>query len=215
MRLSVIGAAVGASIPGAVAGFDLAKALAENAVVPAGDHSIQLVLGSVGLITGAAGAGIAVEQVSRSRQAAAQLVAGGQRYIAEPWGPLLAFFSAPVLVLATVVPFLSDSSGTLRFVDFTAGTNAWLASITSWWIPLAVLMVVAARMLIFPEPHPVLMISSGVIFALGLSYLATFVSLVIQNGLTQPSEAVGTVGAGVAFIGGLIAVVRWRWTAVA
>ncbi len=206
---------MGASIPGAVAGFALAKALAESGVVPAGDHSIQLVLGSVGFITGAAGAGMAVEQVSRSRQAGAQRVGGSQRYIAEPWGPLLAFFSAPVLVLATVVPFFSDSSVTLRFVDFTTGTNVWLASITSWWIPLAVLMAVAARMLIFPAPDPAHLISSGVIFALGMSYLATFVSLVMQYGFGQPSLAVGNVGAGLAFIGGLIAVVRWRWIAVA
>src|SRR5207248_10911150 len=132
----------GAAIPSAVAGFKLADELATMGYVARNDRSVHLAIAAVALVTAAVAAGVSISQTDQSQAQGREddgLVLGGVQRAT--WGPVSAFFGAPLLIAATLIPFAANGPAHYILVDFRLPFSDWAGSAISWWFPTGLIMM--------------------------------------------------------------------------
>jgi hypothetical protein len=116
------------------------------------------------------------------------------------------------LFVGTVLPYQIVGQNTFTLVTFQSASNLW-GGVVGWWIPIVLMMLVAASVLISVTRVEWRFIAGGMLLAFAVPLLTGFVANALyasSNPLAPsplaPGGAIGTVGGVVATIGGFLAI---------
>jgi len=181
-RVTVL--AVAAFLPSFLVGLWIADEFANMDLLPHGDRGFHLFLGVV-----AGGLGSAAAAVSANQQLSVGRSAWGffRKNLRLPeLAPILAFFGAPLVVAASVLPYTRIGTTNYRLVDFSAPASYWVGAAVSNWIIALVAFWIAIRLLLSDRVDRW---SAWLLLGLGLAMVTGFIGLALQ---VWPASSIGT-----------------------
>ena len=116
------------------------------------------------------------------------------------WASAIAFLSATVLILATVLPYVRAGGRTFTVVDFDLPTSAWIGRVLEAWIPPLAIVLAGISLLVLAGRQW----ASGLLVGIGIVSTALAVGTVLEIIGANAELEVGSI---FLLIGGPLAVV--------